>query len=484
MVKLFSTRFLLEAETPMESGLEQIMKSLLESPHSSFEYEQFADLVTGTIEKDGQTVSSIHYRDDRSRVCGLRHVKPSSKGVWTSDYILHKTQDLFEVAVTVDNRLTSGSVSFKERARTPFVIRRMLKNLPGGIDGEFFKVKATPHIVTQTDVSKVLKVFSPEASHTMPFVYISRDRNEFPAVNASYLARSLQGIAHVMVEQNSDFSYTLKQKGVRVPYLGAIGFFWPGNAFDIWVPGHIDNVRSRNTHSVEDMIKEAVVKSQTYVPKPEILTWEGLSLLNNQREVARLKQLIAEKTSEPSIKKQSDSSLKEYEDLVALYEADAENQRAIADDLREKSYFMQSRIQQLEEQIGQQGNFLIKPALKTLYDGEIERHVLAAVESARDSASVGTRKRDVYDAFLDSNNNPSNLEESLGNLHNTLRGYRKMTPAIEHALADLGLEAVKVGKHYEIHPLTDAKYIVTIAATASDHRTGENVVRDLKKVVF
>ena len=59
-------------------------------------------------------------------------------------------------------------------------------------------------------------------------------------------------------------------------------------------------------------------------------------------------------------------------------------------------------------------------------------------------------------------------------------GYRKLSKKNRQQLASCGLTVTGEGKHYKMHFDGHPQYTVTFAKTASDHRSGENIIRSIK----
>ncbi len=71
-----------------------------------------------------------------------------------------------------------------------------------------------------------------------------------------------------------------------------------------------------------------------------------------------------------------------------------------------------------------------------------------------------------------------NVENMKTELKKIFTGYRNMTKWVRKQLKKVGLVVVEGSKHYKIVTLFN-HYVCTISKTASDFRSGYNIVRDI-----
>lgn len=71
-----------------------------------------------------------------------------------------------------------------------------------------------------------------------------------------------------------------------------------------------------------------------------------------------------------------------------------------------------------------------------------------------------------------------NVDSMKNELKKIFRGYRTMTKWVRKKLKHLGLVVVEGSKHYKLFTLCN-HYVCTIAKTASDFRSGYNIVHNI-----
>ena len=119
-----------------------------------------------------------------------------------------------------------------------------------------------------------------------------------------------------------------------------------------------------------------------------------------------------------------------------------------------------------------------------LYQGEQIGLILESLKAAAMSAEPHSRRRDLLDALVNSNENPGDREEILERLKEMLRQYTSMTSAVRSELEGIGFTILEDGKHYKLLFRDDTRYPFVLPKTGSDWRGGLNAFSDLKKKLF
>ena len=155
---------------------------------------------------------------------------------------------------------------------------------------------------------------------------------------------------------------------------------------------------------------------------------------------------------------------------VDLKKTDEENSRLKqrVSDLETENRILKERLNSINEK-----PLLVYGKEEEVYPGEIKELLIDILESA--SLKEGSRRADIINDILCSNQTTSSLEERYEELRSILNNYRGLDQDQINRLEKLGFKVTSDGKH---HKLTyhDDRYITTLAKTSSDVRSGKNAV--------
>ena len=121
---------------------------------------------------------------------------------------------------------------------------------------------------------------------------------------------------------------------------------------------------------------------------------------------------------------------------------------------------------------------------KDLYPGEIKDMVLSVLSESLDNIQSRTRKKDIIQDVVDSNDYQKTGQKRAKEIKNAMKGYERMTSGIQKVLKDNGFEIVDTRNHYKVFYYGDKRYQTSLSKTPSDHRTGQNTTRNLINMVF
>lgn len=178
--------------------------------------------------------------------------------------------------------------------------------------------------------------------------------------------------------------------------------------------------------------------------------------------------------------------LQDANDLIAAYDEeikDLENSNVAANNqLSANSVYIQGLERHLTD--------VTKPTLLTygeendLYDGESRDLILEILQREFSAAPENTRRKDILQSVLDSNE-PIGVRESIKEkLRKSLRDYTTMAPSKRLMLESLGFEIGDSGAHYKLIFKGDPRYILVLSKTSSDHREGKNFISHTNKMLF
>ena len=100
--------------------------------------------------------------------------------------------------------------------------------------------------------------------------------------------------------------------------------------------------------------------------------------------------------------------------------------------------------------------------------------VLGVLDEALVATEKATRKGNILEDVLENNVYQHLSDERKQKVKALFKGYKSLTGAMRQELMALGFEITEAGKHYKLTYGGDARYMVTIAKTPSDIRSGIN----------
>ena len=169
---------------------------------------------------------------------------------------------------------------------------------------------------------------------------------------------------------------------------------------------------------------------------------------------------------------------------------------AFDEDLRK----MQQRIDELtkaNEALIMENSFLraklnVTDAMPIVYQGEeedfypdeIKDMILGALDEVRTNSEATTRRADILDDILHSNEYQHLSEQRKQRVKAMFKGYKNVSSAMKQELMDLGMTISDDGKHYKLTYRDDPRYMVTIGKTPSDNRAGNNNAALINKIML
>jgi hypothetical protein len=133
----------------------------------------------------------------------------------------------------------------------------------------------------------------------------------------------------------------------------------------------------------------------------------------------------------------------------------------------------------------EKGQLVSFRALEQDYFDQERKELLLQVLRDTNNFHEDSRRHHILQDILNHNAVTQSRKDMLEKkLKNLFRGYRRMTTEIENALKSIGGEIIADKNHYKIRFYDDNRYIMTIAKTPSDHRAGENIVRDIRNLLY
>ena len=437
------------------------------------------------------------------RIVAIRYEKTEDDGsVWDTDYIMNFEQ--MKMAVRLDRSYTADALLFDPKFSTPHFITLLERN--GYLkEDNGLPVSRMPSSVGQDNLHLVGDLVSGEARYQLPVVYVSKTFENEDPVEVFRLSGRLKGAAHVMVQENCETSYELRDLcNSQNEYNGAIGIYFPNPAYE-----H-RRILYRAESGYDEAQMEKVIHTviqyiNTQMSEP-LYTWQGVSAaivterLANQRKqwqeaekarkeaedaYARLQDSIDEE--EKRIRKQAaEEARNEANKILDGFENEMQYLQEQIDELTRVNEALQYENQGMRTKLDTMNNIPILNLGEEaeLYPGEIRDLILLTLAEASAGIQKSTRRSDVILDIIENNDYQKLSEQKAETAKRLLRSYDGLTGPLKQELEDLGFVITEDGKHIKLTYYGDERYQIILSKTPSDFRTGKNSFQKLNKMVF
>ena len=400
-------------------------------------------------------------------ILAVRHEKITADGVvWDSDFVMNF--GTHRLTIQLDRTYSEEALVMGAYFSTPHFITLLIEKGFLAKDRDL-PVLRTPIAVTDADLDMCKRAFTEDNGYRLPVVFVSRTAEDKFPLSITWLASRLKGAAHVLVEESAESCAEIRKlfKMGNEPF-GAVRIYYP-----LGTVRH-KKFRFRSATGNEDVRLEKVIRHVIQYGIAQrvdrFCTWNGVNgaVLNN-----RLDHQIAVRKNAETEKLRAEAEKDEVyetfsEDLQALQERVAELMKA-------------NEALQYENQ-GLRAKYASSDAVPMLYfgdeeefyEGEIRDMVLGALDEALTATEKATRKGDILEDVLENNVYQHLSDERKQKVKALFKGYKSLTGAMRQELMALGFEITEAGKHYKLTYGGDARYMVTMAKTPSDNRSGIN----------
>lgn len=175
------------------------------------------------------------------------------------------------------------------------------------------------------------------------------------------------------------------------------------------------------------------------------------------------------------------------EEAIKAYAARIDELEVECEVLKEDKEILESRLQSFSSGGASTGETIVhRGSEHDLYPGEIREVVLDVLRKAAENCQQGTRRSDILQDVLASNEFHDEPRRRAQELKTTVKSYSGMTSAIKKKLHDLGIDPdPKVSKHIKITYYGDQRYTAAMTSSGSDSRCGgKNLAADLIQRFF
>ena len=411
--------------------------------------------------KFGDEKLSLEFVDDPERdLMAVRHEKVTADAVvWDTDYVVNFDEK--KISIRLDRTYSEDALVMNGAFSTPHFITLLIE---GGYlaDDQDLPVFRTP-------MAFAGNIETLDGKYRLPVVYVTKTADGQDAIDTSWLASKLKGAAHILVEA---------EKAADRDEFGSVTIFYPSEI----LPKKRIVYRSANGNlnaRLERVVK-LVIQYWNAQTIDLLYTWQGVN--NAVLSDSFNRQMVRYQETE-----KARQQAEEEKDLV--YEA-------FDEDLRK----MQQRIDELtkaNEALMLENSFLraklnVTDAMPIVYQGEeedfypdeIQDMILGALDEVRTNSEATTRRADILDDILHSNEYQHLSEQRKQRVKAMFKGYKNVSSAMKQELMDLGMTISDDGKHYKLTYRDDPRYMVTIGKTPSDNRAGNNNAALINKIML
>lgn len=402
---------------------------------------------------------------------GARHDLPDDVGrVWRTECVLRRGaadggQDLVRLRTQCIATIAGAKL---ETPRKPYLIKALIKNGWGGKDRQL-EVADQPIWLANTDegLSTARAVTLGEASKWLPTLYVSATGNSTWLLGKreiEKLAYDLGGIAHVLVEPDRAFSFSLRtQTDAKNAYGGTLALSAPGQGI---VRRYFVGWNIQDAIELAATIREASSTLRSQMPS---FGWDWTEL----QEQALRAQRVSEKSRLTTAESEQ------------LYIEEIDN--------------LQDRIRQLEQELGARpsyivgtdegefsGDNLVRQIGPEIYPGEVSVRLRLAARTTllvAEQNGLDTRSQVILQRVLDRLPLSPALNELRQDLMRATKDPKRIADELTTLLTRHGYVEKSDNRHIRLEATNgfDGLETITIPKTPSDHRGLTNQRKQIER---
>ena len=499
---LFSTILEIKPSLSKEAFIQLVIEWNQNSPHVSNIIPNLAWNGERNIRWGNDTVwmEIVEYRNQN--IIAVRYeIKEENGAVWDSDYIMNFSS--MKMSIRLDRSFIQDALNINPKFSTPHFITLLIEHGYLKDDGNF-PINRDPIIINDSNIHNLADIINEEAVYRLPVVFISKTHVNDNPVDISLLASKLKGVAHVLVQQSNEQNRKLMELCNRKnEYYGAIGIYYPNRA----VRHKKFLYRSIGQDSfLLEKVARAVIQYNNSQQIDILYTWQGVNnaLLRDRLISQREERIAAEQAMKQAEKEylrlmdakdeeQKQFKKKAMEDaradaelLIEQFDADMARLQRQVEELTRQNEALQYENQGLHSKLQDSGSIplLFMGDEHDFFQGEIKDLILSVLSDSINNLQPKSRRSDVVKDIIRNNNYRKCSTERAAKVKAVLKNYSGMTNKVRQVLEEMGFVLSGDGKHIKAVYYGDGRYILTLAKTPSDHRSGKNDASDGAKVCF
>lgn len=475
---LFSTILEINDTMTKDNFIQLVLEWNQKSPHceniiQGIEWHGERNIRYGT---DALWLAFEEYRNQN--IIAVRYEKTEADGVvWDTDYIMNFND--MKMSIQLDRSYLEEALAIDPSFSTPYFITLLIEH--GYLtDDRNLPILQKPVFVKEDNLELLTDVINGDSKYRLPIVYISKTYYGEDPVNIWRLASRLKGVAHVLVEEGTYLNARIRQLcNDKNEFYGAIGVYFPNAAY-----GH-KKYMYRDYDGADIALSEKVIRSVIQYSNAQMMdklyTWQGV---NN----ALLRDRLSSKGVELlQAKIETDRVVAETDELIEAVDEDIQNLKKQVEDLTRANEALTYENQGLRVKMSNVNNnipILFLGEEEEFFQNEIKEILLDALESVLPNYVSQSRRKDVLQDIIASNDCKRRAAERGEQLKNLLKGYKKMSGSIKRTLQDMGFVITEEGKHCKLTYYGDGRYMATLAKTPGDNKSGMNLALEIIKMMF
>lgn len=330
-------------------------------------------------------------------------------------------------------------------------------------------------LINEYNLQMAENIIGGKTKYLLPVVYVTKRFTDNETIfDTRELAKDLAGTAHVIVEENTDITFKLKEKmNGNNPFNGAVHIYYTDKVGTRIVP---DEFSKANTFRFK--IVNSVCRRLALVKIDDKYTWGTIKyqkLLEKYKQ-DKLESSELENEYEEILKLKEKEHVQQIDDMELEHAQQVENMELELNELRSKVQNYEYAFQNRKKE--QTGNIAFDCNEEEFFEGEIKDMILKLLQSEKkkmdaDPNQKGWRKYHLLENLLQNNKIIGKGKELEEELKDILTRIDKIGSKDRKRLRELGFVS-KENKHNKLYFHGDGRYFIPLGKTPSDSRAASN----------
>lgn len=173
---------------------------------------------------------------------------------------------------------------------------------------------------------------------------------------------------------------------------------------------------------------------------------------------------------------------KTLQELMGWYDNAIDELQLENEILQEENQRLQNIIDERarSQTLSSNDGIIVRGQEHDLYPNEVREVLIDVLQNARKNILDNTRRANIIDDVLAANQVEGVPSLRADALRTVMKGYSTMTAATKQRLNELGISVpMQTKNHYKTSYYNDNRYVVTLAASCSDGRGGDNAAAEM-----
>ena len=407
----------------------------------------YCTLETVTADKDG-----AHYH-----LAKLSHI--FHEQTWETEIILKSAENVKDIFIHVDCLGDATRFDAIPNIRSE-VIRAFVQS--GKVRPDELPIQSTPIEATYQNQHIIADAINGNSRLLHPLVFVTKIRNTRGyEVSPDDLAFQLSGLAHVVIDTDDDYSFSLRDlTNATNPYNGRIGIYY--------MDGKPKVLRLEDgvVQPLERIIVGEIIRNVTAQVNLTAPTWDEFYRDKLQQDARQSEELMMEAID-------VNGSLEER-----LRKAKEQVQRLTEENLqlKAKNESLQAALTERE------GDALLhKSPIEEWYEGEQNDLIVNLMQRALRDTAADSRAYELLSDLLSQNPEVGAGRAFFGRLKAILARGETLNERNFRDLQELGFDVTSDNTHYRLTFHGSEYYKFTLPKTPSDYREGKNSLSNITK---